>query len=320
MPLTTDNKRITLSKDLLDGFRAVFETPPGSRPNHARGVLLTGTFQPSASARTLSSAPHFTEPSTAVTVRFSSATGEPHISDTRPDANPRSLSIRFHLGGRILRRHTDIISHSVDRFLARTGEEFLEFLRAKAAGDAARNAFFATHPAALRFAQIPKPSPSSFARERYYAVHAYKFKNAAGEEKFARYRFTPDAGVEHLDDATTKAKDPDFLFNEIHTRVAPGSVSFKLWAQIAQKGDKVDDATEPWPNDRQVLELGTITLNGFVEDDQKEQKRIIFDPIPRVQGIEPSDDPLLEVRAALYLISGLRRRVAKVPELDQPAE
>jgi catalase len=47
-----------------------------------------------------------------------------------------------------------------------------------------------------------------------------------------------------------------------------------------------------------------------VADTLTEQKHIIFDPIPRVDGIEPSDDPLLELRAAIYLISGRRRRAA----------
>jgi len=72
----------------------------------------------------------------------------------------------------------------------------------------------------------------------------------------------------------------------------------------------VDDATIHWPADRPVVELGTITLTSLVEDNAAEQKQIIFDPIPRVDGIEPSDDPLLELRAAIYLISGRRRRKA----------
>jgi hypothetical protein len=33
--------------------------------------------------------------------------------------------------------------------------------------------------------------------------------------------------------------------------------------------------------------------------------------IPRLSGIEPSDDPLLELRAAVYLISGRGRRAAQ---------
>jgi catalase len=35
-----------------------------------------------------------------------------------------------------------------------------------------------------------------------------------------------------------------------------------------------------------------------------------MDPIPRVDGIEPSADPILEFRAALYLLGGRERRAA----------
>ncbi len=59
-----------------------------------------------------------------------------------------------------------------------------------------------------------------------------------------------------------------------------------------------------------VVTLGTLTLTAAVADDAAEQQKIIFDPIPRVQGILPSEDPLLELRAAVYLISGRRRRAA----------
>jgi catalase len=58
------------------------------------------------------------------------------------------------------------------------------------------------------------------------------------------------------------------------------------------------------------VKLGTIELTGPVADSMAEQKQVIFDPIPRLDGIEPSDDPLLELRAAVYLISGRRRRQA----------
>jgi catalase len=81
--------------------------------------------------------------------------------------------------------------------------------------------------------------------------------------------------------------------------------------QLADEGDVVDDATIHWPEQRKRLELGTIALTAPVPDDAHEQKQIIFDPIPRVDGIEPSADPLLEVRAAVYLMSGRRRRAAR---------
>ncbi len=80
--------------------------------------------------------------------------------------------------------------------------------------------------------------------------------------------------------------------------------------QIAADGDVVDDATILWPENRQWITLGKLALTALVPNDAHEQQRIIFDPIPRVDGIEPSADPLLELRAALYLMSGRRRREA----------
>jgi len=40
------------------------------------------------------------------------------------------------------------------------------------------------------------------------------------------------------------------------------------------------------------------------------EQHIIFDPIPRVDGIEASADPLFEPRANIYLMTGRRRRAA----------
>ncbi len=171
-------------------------------------------------------------------------------------------------------------------------------------------AFLGSHPAALRYVQMPKPAPTSYAREAYFGVTAMEFTNAAGEVQFGRYRMVPEAGEEHLDAAALKEKAPDYLIEEIGQRVAAGPVRFKVMVQLAAAGDVVDDATISWPEDREVLELGTLALTAPLADDAHEQKQIIFDPIPRLDGIAPSDDPLLELRAAVYLMSGRRRRAA----------
>jgi catalase len=107
------------------------------------------------------------------------------------------------------------------------------------------------------------------------------------------------------------AKSANFLFDELAERIAKGPVTFRAVAQLANDGDIVNDATEQWPADRTLLDLGTIALTKPVADDAHEQQWTIFDPIPRVDGIDPSDDPLLELRAAVYLISGRRRRAAE---------
>jgi catalase len=137
-----------------------------------------------------------------------------------------------------------------------------------------------------------------------------RFINAEGVSRYGRYRITPDAGNDHLDDETTKGKGPNFLFDELTERIATGPISFQLLVQVANEDDIVDDATIHWPADRPLIPLGKIVLASLVPDDAHEQKKIIFDPIPRVDGIEPSEDPLLELRAAVYLLSGRRRRQA----------
>ncbi len=168
MPLPKDDKLIALSQDLLQQFDTIFGLHPGFRPAHAKGTMLTGTFTPSSDAASLTRAPHIQRESTPATVRFSDSTGLPLVPDNDPNANPRGLAIRFHLGEHL---HTDIVSHSTDGFPTRTGQEFLEFLSALASSDPSKpspspiEAFLGTHPKALEFVQAPKPAPSSFARE-----------------------------------------------------------------------------------------------------------------------------------------------------------
>lgn len=317
MPLPSDEKLLALANDLLAQFDQIFGMHPGFRPAHAKGVLLTGTFTPASGAKELTRAPHLERGSVPVTVRFSNSTGLPMLPDTDPNADPRGMAIRFHLAEHV---HTDIVAHSTDGFPTRTGEEFLEMLRALATSDLSApsdpakpkpiEVFLGSHPAALRFVQTPKPAPSSFAREAYFGVTAMEFINSERKRQFGRYRIVPDAGVEHLDAAAVKAKQPNFLFDEILERVKRGPVSFQIKVQVAGPGDIADDATVHWPEERKVMDFGSLKLTDVVADDAAEQKKIIFDPIPRVDGIEPSADPLLELRAAIYLISGRRRRAA----------
>lgn len=275
---------------------------------HAKGLLLKGTFVPTEAARSLSKAPHFNDPSTPVLARFSSSTGIPDIPDTNPSGNPRGLAIRFVLAETPRRAHTDIITHSVDGFPGTTGEEALAFF--EALKDGTIQDYLASHPKALAFVQAPKPTPASFATERYFGVNAFKFVSSTGGETFVRYRVVPAAGEAHLDEAALAGRGADFLYDEIAERLGAAAVEFRLTAQVAREGDVTDDCTAKWPEDRAVVELGTVRLEGVADDQEARQRQIIFDPIPRVEGVEASDDPLLQVRAGVYLISGKGRRSA----------
>lgn len=315
MPLTTDQKLLALTREVIDTFDKINGgVHAGFRPAHAKGILLTGMFTPSAEAASLTRAPHLHRNSTPVTVRFSNFAGIPDVADNDPQgAGPRGFAVRFHLAEHV---HTDIIGHSVDNFPARTAEGLIEFLNALIATDPAGphpNAieqFLGAHPAAMTFVQIPKPIPTSFARESFFAVSAFKFTNADRVSRYGRYRVMPVAGNEYLDETEAAARSPNFLFDEIKARAAKEPVRLRIAVQLAEDGDITDDATVRWPEERPQRAFGEISLQEIALNNAREQQQIIFDPVPRVDGIEASADPLFEPRANVYLTTGRRRRAA----------
>jgi len=287
---------------------------PGFRPVHARGMMYAGTFTPAADAAKLTRAPHATRPSTPVTVRFSLSAGIPGAADNDPaQASPQAIAIRFELADHV---HTDIIGHSINGFPTRTGEEFLEFLRAAAAsGPGAVTpppivAFLATHPAAKAFVEAPRAIPASFAQQNYFAVNALKFTNSNGQSRFGRFRILPEAGTAFLTTEQAAKKSSDFLAAEMSERLSRGPARFRIVVQLAEKGDTVDDSTVLWPETRTLAEFGTLALTERVDELAPERRKIIFDPVPRVDGIDSSGDPLIELRAEVYLQTGRRRRAA----------
>ncbi len=91
--------------------------------------------------------------------------------------------------------------------------------------------------------------------------------------------------------------------DEIKKRVAAQEVKFTLNAQLAGPGDAILDATKPYPADRKLVDLGTIALKKAVP----EEKDLSYLPLNLVSGIEPSDDPLIQMRNDAYAVSYGRR-------------
>jgi catalase len=315
----------TLAADLLAVLdRLSGGVHPGFRPAHAKGTMYGGTFTPAPGAAELTKAPHATRPTTPVTVRFSLSAGVPTVADNDPKVSgPQGMAVRFHLGEHT---HTDVVAHSHNGFPVHTGEEFLEFLTAVADGlrpdvptPPPVAVFLAAHPAAKRFVEAPKPIPSSFARQAYFAVTAFTFTSAAGVSRSGRFRVVPEAGTEFLSPEQAAARPADFLAAELSGRLAEGPVRFRVVVQLAAAGDPVDDATAVWPEDREQAEFGTLTITERVDELAPDNRKVIFDPVPRVDGIASAGDPLTGVRSDIYLLSGRRRRAAAAERSRHPA-
>ena len=285
----------------------------GFRSNHAKGIVVTGSFTPSADAPSLSKAPQFAK-TVPVVVRFSDPTGVPTLPDASPDASPHGIAIRFQLPDGAI---TDIVSISYNGFPVATPEDFLTLLNAIASikPDTPHpnqvEQFLATHPAAKTFVTTPKPPPVSFGTLAFFGVNAFKFTNAKGESQYARYRIEPVGGVESLTKEQAEKAGSNYLMEELPKRIAKGPIKFRISAQIAAVGDSINDGTMVWPNDRKLVELGILSLDKTVTDSAAEEKKLTFNPLTLVDGIEPSADPILLSRPIAYAVSVGRRLSGK---------
>ena len=291
---------------IVDTLNALSGGPhAGYRANHAKGVLVTGEFTPAPSAKGLSKAAHLGK-RVPLLVRFSNGTGVPTLPDADGNASPHGMAIRFQLPGGV---NTDIVSISANGFPVATPEEFLELLQAVAASGptAAKptpiEQFLGSHPVAVKFLTTPRPAPVSFGTLAFYGVNAFKFTNAKGVSHYARYQILPMAGEQALADADAAKAAPNYLMDELPQRMAKGAVKFRLVAQVAKDGDPVNDGSVSWPADRELVELGTISLNKTPVEQVKAQKALLFNPLLLQAGIEPSADPVLLARPGAYAVS-----------------
>lgn len=300
----------SVNEQIVDKMNALAKGPyVGYRSNHAKGIVLTGTFTPSAVAPTLSKAPHF-QTAVPVTVRFSDPTGVPTLPDASPNASPHGIAIRFQLpdGG-----ITDIVSISFNGFPVANPEDFLGLLTAvsNTKPDSPKptpiEQFLAIHPAAKTFVTAPKPPPVSFGTLSFFGVNAFQFTNAKGESRYARYRIEPLAGNQSLTDEQVAKASPNYLMDEMPTRLEKGPVKFRINAQLAAPGDVTNDGTVVWPNDRPQIELGILSLTTMAPDSAAIEKTLAFNPLILVDGIAPSADPILLARPIAYSFSVRRR-------------
>jgi len=294
---------------------------PGFRAFHAKGVVVEGTFKASHEASRLSRATLFNGRTVPITVRFSDGNGLPNSADGSPAANPHGMAIKYHLPGGA---DTDMVTNSLKFFPVGTGEDFRDLLEAIIASppDAPKptklEQFFANHPNAPK-AFGTAATPDSYADEEYHGLDAFILVSKTGERQAVRYLLVPEKRV-HLTPEEAAKQSPDFLADELAQRIARKPVVFHLKAQLAEPGDPTSDASQPWPDDRKVIDLGVLTLNKVTPNSLEAEKKLLFMPTALTDGIELSDDPLPTVRAAAYGVSFARRSQPGSASSGAPAQ
>jgi catalase len=304
----------TIWEEIVDALNAVNGGPhPGFRAVHAKGTICAGTFTATQEAKELSRGAHLQGDPVDATIRFSNASGHPRAKDADPIAG-RGMAVKFHLPDG---EATDIVSVPLVVFFARNPADFLEMTNARIPDPETGQpdpeklgAYLAEHPETGVALQkgIPKLAPTtSFATSDYRALHAFGLVDADGGTHWGRYTWEPEEGPEYLTDEQRDSAPRDYLQDEIRQRLGEGIARFTLEFTLAKEGDPLDDPTEEWEGEHEVVELGELEVLRVVEDAEPPGSPLVFDPMRLTDGIEPSADPILAVRPKAYNVSIERR-------------
>jgi catalase len=293
----------------VDGFEEVNGVHPGFRRNHARGIGVSGHFDSNGKGAQWSKAVVFQPGRVEVIGRFSLGGGNPYVAD-KPDA-VRGLGLQFSLPDGELWR-TAMINLPV--FPLPTPEAFYEQLIASKPDPntgkpdpAKMQAFLALHPETVRALDYIKkrPASSGFHDSTYYGLNAFRFVSPAGVATPVRWKTVPEQPLKAA--SASEGHGASYLFDGLTAQIRERPLQWHFILIIGQPGDVTNDASAMWPEEREQVDLGTLTLDHVESDETSPATTINFDPLVLPAGIEASDDPLLSARSAVYSQSFTRR-------------
>ena len=82
---------------------------------------------------------------------------------------------------------------------------------------------------------------------KYNSLHAFALVDDAGERRWARFSWVPEAGEERLPEDEIESAAPDYLQTELAERIAAGPVRFAYVATLAGDGDPLEIPPSPGP-------------------------------------------------------------------------
>jgi catalase len=289
---------------MMAAFQDASGTHAGFRRNHAKGVCVTGWFESSGQAAALSKAAVFKPGRVPVVGRFALAGGMPFQTDA--PATVRSMALRFlPPSGEEWRTGMN----NIPVFAVNSARGFYGQLRASspdpATGkpDPARmTAFLAAHPETVRALALIKKRQvtSGFANSTFNSLNAFRFVDAAGASVPVRWSTVPVLPIAADSEEPSAAGDKNYLFDDLIAQIARHPPQWRLIITIGQADDPTNDATLPWPEGRRQIDAGTVTIDQASSEDSGRCTAVNYDPLVLPSGIEPSDDPLLSARSAVY--------------------
>jgi catalase len=317
-------QKLTPSR-FTDEFEKVGGVHSGFRRNHAKGVCVRGTFESNGNGARFSKAVIFQVGRVPVIGRFSIPGGNPYAADT-PDT-VHALALQFKLSDGEEWR-TAMVDLPVFPFS--TPQSFYDNLAASAPDPQTHKpdskkmaAFIANHPEFLPAIGIIKSHepPSAFDNSPYFGLNAFLLTDASGKVTPVRWWFQSSQPFVAANATAGSEADKNFLFDGLISSVHQHPLQWHLMLIIGQPGDRTNDPTVVWPEGREQVDVGTLTIDKVESEETSPARDINFDPLVLPAGIGPSDDPFLSARSAVYSQSFTRRAgEKKEPSAITPAD
>ena len=287
------------------------EVYPGFRRAHAKGVCIAGYFEGNGDGIAVSSTRMFETVRTPFIGRMSVGGGSPYGLDNKARVRSMALELRSDDG-----QQWRMAMNSFPFFGVSSVKAFYEQTRANAPDPATgkpdpakQSAFAEAHPEFKRFAAWAKDAPwsTSWASTTYNGVNTFRFINAAGEVSNVRWSMQPHAAFVAMTPGQRDAADGNFLSEDLQSRLAKGPLRWDMVVTVADEGDAILDASQPWPEARQHIVVGSVVMERTSPQTTGACRDINFDPLVLPVGVESSGDPVLAARSAVYSVSFNRR-------------
>jgi catalase len=294
---------------MIDGFEQVNGVHPGFRRNHAKGVGFSGYFDSNGQGVALSKATVFKPARFPVIGRFALAVGQPFQADAPHTVRSMAIHVKLPDG-----EEWRSGMNNIAVFVVSTPQAFYELIQASAPDPRTgapnpekMGAFFARNPESSKAIQLIRSQPvsSGFDNSTYNSLDAFRLIDTAGKATSVRWSMVPVQPFAPI--SATQPADPNYLFDGLIANIHQHSLQWHLVITVGQAGDPTNDATIPWPPDRQQIDVGVLTIDHIESEDTSPARDINFDPLVLPNGITSSDDPLLSARSAAYAESFRRR-------------
>src|SRR5690554_1426268 len=295
---------------------------------HARGFGVHGYFEKYDCLADLTCADLFQRPGeqTPAFVRFSTVVGNKGSFDLARDVRGFAVKLYTQEG------NWDLVGNNIPVFFIQDAMKFPDLVHAaKQEPDRGFPQAQTAHDNLWDFVSLMPESthmmlwtmsdraiPRSYRFMEGFGVHSFRFVNKDGVAKFVKFHWKPLQGLQSVvwnEAVKINGADPDFHRRDLWEAIQRGD--FPEWELGVQVFDEefaeqfefdVLDATKIIPEEQvPVQRIGKLVLNRVVDNFFAETEQVAFCTQNIVQGIDFSDDPLLQGRNFSYLDTQLKR-------------